>query len=203
MDSPYTFWTVATGLTNSLPLQLFVGIGLLIWEFSILAYGVVVFARYIFAMAFNRVFPEIFTRLNKGESLVYTHAFDLALILGLLVFPVVSISSATSLYGAIVIGMIYFMVVSIAGLLYGSKNKAPALIVAPVIEITYSLFLTYEAVTNPTFGFVNSNGTPNPITLAFVILSFVIGALIFLASKFYNKKKGVDIDLAYKEIPPE
>ncbi|WOE50495.1 APC family permease [Sulfuracidifex metallicus DSM 6482 = JCM 9184] len=199
----YTFWTVAIGLTNNLPLQLFMGIGLLMWEFSILAYGVVVFARYIFAMAFDRVFPEIFTRLNKGGSPVYTHAFDLALTLGLLVFPVVSISGATSLYGAIVIGMVYFMVVSIAALLYGSKNKAPALIVASVIEIAYFLFLTYEAVTNPTFSFVNSNGTPNPITLAFVILSFVIGALIFLASKFYNKKRGVDIDLAYKEIPPE
>ena len=191
------------GLTNSLPLQLFMGIGLLMWEFSILAYGVVVFARYIFAMAFDRVFPEIFTRLNKGGSPVYTHAFDLALTLGLLVFPVVSISGATSLYGAIVIGMVYFMVVSIAALLYGSKNKAPALMVASVIKIAYFLFLTYEAVTNPTFVFVNSNGTPNPITLAFVILSFVIGALIFLASKFYNKKRGVDIDLAYKEIPPE
>ncbi|WP_238526206.1 APC family permease [Saccharolobus islandicus] len=190
------------GLTNSLPLQLFMGIGLLMWEFSILAYGVVVFARYIFAMAFDR-FPEIFTRLNKGGSPVYTHAFDLALTLGLLVFPVVSISGATSLYGAIVIGMVYFMVVSIAALLYGSKNKAPALMVASVIKIAYFLFLTYEAVTNPTFVFVNSNGTPNPITLAFVILSFVIGALIFLASKFYNKKRGVDIDLAYKEIPPE
>lgn len=90
-----------------------------------------------------------------------------------------------------------------AALLYGSKNKAPALMVASVIEIAYFLFLTYEAVTNPTFGFVNYNGIPNSITLAFVILSFVIGALIFLASKFYNKKRGVDIALAYKEIPPE
>jgi len=43
---------------------------------------------------------------------------------------------------------------------------------------------------NPTFGFINSNGTPDHVTLAFVILSLEIGALMFLASKFYKEKRG-------------
>lgn len=199
----YTFWTVAMGLTNSLPLQAILGIGLIMWEFSILAYGVIVFARYIFAMAFDRVFPEIFTRLNRGGSPVYTHVFDLALTLGLLVFPVVSISGATSLYGAIVIGMIYFMIVSVASFMISMKEKVYSLLLASIMEAVYFAFLTYEAVTNPTFSFINTNGTPNPVTLTFVILAFVIGAVIYLASKYYNKRKGIDIDMAYKEIPPE
>ncbi len=199
----YTFWTVAMGLTNNLALQTLLGIGLIMWEFSILAYGVIVFARYIFAMAFDRVFPEIFTRLNRGGSPVYTHIFDLALTLGLLIFPVVSISGATSLYGAIVIGMIYFLVVSLAALLLGSRDRNIPLVLASLLEAGYFAFLTYEAVTNPTFSFVNTNGSVNPVTLTFVVLAFVIGAIIYLVAKFYNKRKGIDIEMAYKEIPPE
>jgi hypothetical protein len=32
---------------------------------------------------------------------------------------------------------------------------------------------------------------------------FGIGLVIFYASWFYNKRRGIPIDLAFKEIPPE
>jgi len=198
----YTFWTVAIGLTTNYILQWIIGIGLMVWEFSILAYGVVVFARYIFAMAFDRVFPEIFTRLNKQGSPVFTHLFDLALTLGLLVLPVISISGATALYGAIVIGMVYFFIVSITGTIYGIKEHK-ILVPISIFSAAYFIFLTYEAVTNPAFGFIQSNGVPNPVTLGFVIGSFVIGGAIYGVSRYINKRKGINIDLIYKEIPPD
>ena len=200
----YTFWTVAMGLTSNPVLQWIIGIGLMSWEFAVLAYGVIVFARYMFAMSFDRVLPEIFTRLNRSGSPVYTHILDLALTLSLLVLPVVSINGATALYGAIVIGMIYFLVVSIAGLRIGLKGSDIKLILASVFEAAYFIFLTYEAVTNPVFSFVQSNGMPNPITLGFVIGSFVVGAVIYYVSKVIRlRREGINIDLIFKEIPPE
>ncbi|QIW23974.1 APC family permease [Sulfolobus sp. S-194] len=199
----YTFWTVAMGLTTNQVLQWIIGLGLMTWEFAVLAYGVIVFSRYIFAMAFDRVFPEIFTRLNRFGSPVYTHLFDLGLTLAFLVLPVVSISGATALYGAIVIGMIYFFTVSIAGVLYGIRNNALLLVVAGLFEAGYFVYLTYEAVTNPVFSFAESNGMPNPITLGFVIGSFVVGALIYFVARRINLSKGIDLELLYKEIPPD
>ncbi|ARM76846.1 APC family permease [Acidianus manzaensis] len=202
----YTFWTVALGLTSNQIIQWIIGIGLMFWEFAVLAYGVIFFARYIFAMAFDRIFPEIFTRLNRAGSPVYTHIFDLALTLTFLVLPVISISGATSLYGATVIGPIYFFTVSIAGFLYGYKNRdsfGKAIIPISAISAGYFVFLTYEAIINPAFDFTYPNGQPDPITLAFVIGSFIVGAIIYLVSKYINKRKGLEIDLAFKEIPPD
>lgn len=203
----YTFWTVALGLTSNQILQWIIGIGLMTWEFAVLAYGVIFFARYVFAMAFDRIFPEIFTKLNKAGSPVYTHLFDLALTLVFLVLPVISISGATSLYGATVIGPIYFFIVSVAGLIYGYKNKkekiGKGLLAASLLSAGYFVFLTYQAIINPAFDFTYPNGQPDPITLAFVIGSFVVGGIIYFVAKYINQRKGIELDLAFKEIPPE
>jgi FtsH-binding integral membrane protein len=153
-------------------------------------------------MAFDRVFPEIFTRLNKQGSPVFTHIFDLVLTLGFLAAPIISTSGATALYGAIVIGMVYFFVVSIAGIVHGLREMK---ILVPIsgFSAAYFIFLTYEAVSNPTFEFLTSSGSVNPITLAFVIGTFVVGGIIYAVASYLNKKKGIDITLVYKEIPPD
>ena len=197
----YTFWTVGIGLTSNYVLQWIIGIGLLVWEFAILAYGVIVFARYIFAMAFDRVLPEIFTRLNRQGSPVFTHLFDLGLTLALLVIPVVSPSGVSALYGAEVIGMLYFLIVSIAGAYRGYIEKSPLLLSVSAFSAGYFAFLTYESVTNPVFDFVYSNGAVDPYTLLFVIGSFAIGGAIYAVAWFINKNKGIDLNLLYKEIP--
>ncbi|AWR96848.1 amino acid permease [Acidianus sulfidivorans JP7] len=199
----YTFWTVAIGLSSNSVLQWIIGLGLIVWEFSVLAYGVIVFSRYIFAMAFDRVFPAIFTRLNRYGSPVYTHVFDLILTLAFLSLPVISISGATSLYGAIVIGMVYFFTVSVSAVIYGLKNKIITLMLTGGFEAAYFIFLIYEAVTNPVFSFSEPNGAPNPITLGFVIGSFVVGAAIYLVARKINQSKGIDLEMLYKEIPPD
>jgi len=53
------------------------------------------------------------------------------------------------------------------------------------------------------FGFLTSSGSVNPITLAFVIGTFVVGGIIYAVASYLNKKNGVDITLVYKEIPPD
>ena len=41
------------------------------------------------------------------------------------------------------------------------------------------------------------------VAYGYVLGSFILGAVIYLASKSYNAKKGIDLSLAFKEIPPE
>jgi hypothetical protein len=38
---------------------------------------------------------------------------------------------------------------------------------------------------------------------AYVAGSFIVGAVIYLISRSYHAKKGIDLSLAFKEIPPE
>jgi uncharacterized membrane protein len=43
----------------------------------------------------------------------------------------------------------------------------------------------------------------SPINIAFLILVFLFGFVLYYAAKSYRKRQGIDIDLAYKQIPPE
>jgi amino acid transporter len=199
----YTFWTVAMALAGNPALEWFIGIGLTAWEFMILAYGAIVFSRYIFAMSFDRVLPEIFSRVTKRGSPVYTHLLDLGITLSLLVIPVVSTDGALALYGAIILATLYFAVVSVGAAVYSVRQRIYSVLIASVISSLYFAYLTYEAAVNPDFGFVTSNGSVNPITFWFVIGTLVFSALIYAAAHFYNRSKGIDLALLYKEIPPE
>mgnify|MGYP001772552651 CR=1 FL=1 len=200
----YTFWTAAIWLANNQLLEWVIGLGLIAWEVFVLSYGVVVFARYIFALAFDRVLPSIFTYVTKKGSPLFTHLLDLGvtgLLLGVIVF--LGSQNASSLYGTIILGSLYFLVVGVAGLLHSIKFNVKSLLLPALVVIGYFGYLTYVSATNPDFGFVESNGLPNPITLAFVIGTIIFSVTVYIASLLYNRRKGIDLSMIYKEIPPE
>ncbi|QKQ99183.1 APC family permease [Metallosphaera tengchongensis] len=199
----YNFWTVAIALAGNPILQWFIGLGAILWNFFVLSYGVIVFSRYIFALSFDRILPEKFAEVNKYGSPIYAHALDLTITLLFLLVPVFSLNAALSLYGATILGSLYFLVASVAGALYGLKQKVKSLSVAGIISSIYFAFLTYEAATNPLFGFTTGNNSVNFTTLLFVLGVIAVGVVVYLASKYNNKRKGIDISLVFKEIPPE
>jgi len=203
---PFTFWTVAMLLAKNELLSLIIGLGLISWEFFILAYGVVVFSRYVFALAFDRVLPDKLAEVNpRTGSPVYTHLLDLiltVLLLGYITF--IGADNALALYGMTFLAALYFALVGIAGTVHSVKSeKNPILLIASIIMVGYFAYLTYVSATNPDFGFMQPNGTPNQLTLDFVIGSLIFSVGLVLAMYFYRKRQGIDISLAYKYIPPE
>jgi len=200
----FTFWTAAISLAGNEILQWIIGLGLIAWEFFVLSYGAVVFSRYIFAIAFDRVLPSFLTNVTKSGSPVFTHLLDLfatGFFLGVIVF--LGSQNATSLYGATILGALYFLVVGIAGIWHSIKFKVMKILVPALITVGYFAYLTYVSATNPDFGFVGSNGLPNPITLTFVIGTLLFSIAVYVIAYLYNKRRGIDLNLIYKEIPPE
>jgi len=68
------------------------------------------------------------------------------------------------------------------------------------------LFIISQYFENPTvWGTgVTVGGVPGYwLAYAYVAGSFIVGAVIYALSKRSHAKKGIDISLAYKEIPPE
>jgi len=61
----------------------------------------------------------------------------------------------------------------------------------------FYIFLTYEYLGNP--GVWGGNN----FAYGYIVVSFVAGLVIYLASRMYYGKRGIDIRLAFKEIPPE
>ncbi|AWR95142.1 APC family permease [Acidianus brierleyi] len=198
----YNFWTVAIAVASNPILQWIIGLGLIAWNFYTLSYGVVVFSRYVFALSFDRVLPEKFSEVNSQGSPIYAHLLDLTITLSLLLIPVFSLSAAASLYGTTILGASYLLTVMIAASIYGFKNKIKILKITGPLAALYLAFLTFDAGTNPIFGFMTPTGI-NDITATFVIVAFALGITIYLLSRYYNHKKGIDLSITFKEIPPE
>ncbi|MCH4815390.1 MAG: APC family permease [Saccharolobus sp.] len=198
----YNFWAVAMALSLNPIIEWILGLGLILWNYFVLSYGVLVFSRYVFALSFDRVFPEKFSQLNAHGSPVYAHLLDITLTLLFLLIPVFSIDAAVSLYGASIVGMLYFLAVGISAIIFGQKTKSGLMKIAGILMTIYFVYLTYEAATNPLFGFSTTSGV-NIITLSFVLGSFISGIIIWSITKYMNSKKGIDLSLTFKEIPPE
>jgi amino acid transporter len=199
----YNFWSVTIALANNEALQWFIGIGLIAWEFFVMTFGVIVFARYIFAFSFDRLFPEIFSRLNKQGSPAYAHLLDFLITLVFLAVPIISPTGYEALYSYTPLAIAYLMLVCVAGIRQGLSERSKGIIVSSILSIVFLAFLGYEAFTNPYFGVISSNGQPYLPGIMYIVSLIGSGAIIFIVSYFYRLRRGIDLMLIYKEIPPE
>jgi amino acid transporter len=201
----YNFWTVTIYLAHNEALQWFIGLGLIAWELFVISFGIVVFARYIFAFSFDRLFPEIFSRLNKWGSPMYAHLLDLAATAFFLLFPIISPNGYEALYSYTPLAIIYLVLVSIAGIRAAKKEGNKGMLITAILSLIPLALLGYEAFTNPYFGVIESLTPLQPYYpgLAYVLGLIGLGALIYGIAKYINLRRGIDISLIYTEIPPE
>ncbi|BFI74893.1 APC family permease [Sulfurisphaera ohwakuensis] len=202
----YNFWSVAIYLASNPIIQWILGIGLIAWNYFIMAFGVVVFARYIFAFSFDRLFPAIFAKLNKYSSPVYAHILDLIATLVFLALPLISPSGALALYSYTPLAVAYLFIVSLAGIKVGLNDNNKKLLVMSIISAIIMAVVEAELLipsNNYSFSVVSSSGV-NWIATAYIISLIGLGVISYFLARYYRmKKEGIDISLIYKEIPPE
>ncbi len=200
----FNFWTLAMGVSSVngiTPITWFIGLGWILWNVAIIAYAIIVLSRYLFAQSFDRFLPEKISYISPKYNSP-TVAFTINLIGTLVLIALASFFYGTlvSLYGAVIASMIYFFFIGIAALRYALKNEkgsakgilaTAGLLMAIVFAyITYQ-FLAYASIWGGT-----------TLGYAWAFGSFVVGVIIFFVSKSYYGKRGIDITLAYKELPP-
>jgi hypothetical protein len=126
---------------------------------------------------------------------------DLFVTVGILGVAIGFYGYINSLYGAIMASMIYFVFVGGAAALYAIRHERggmkTVLSVAGILSACVFAFLTYQFLAYP--GVWGGNN----FAYGYILISAIAGALIYTLSKSYHRKKGIDISLAYKEIPPE
>ena len=207
----FNFWTLAMGVSGNSTLAFIIGLGWIAWNLSILAYGIIVFSRYLFAQAFDRFLPTRLAYISpKFGSPLIAHAVDLVITIGLVAVAAFTFGTFQSLYAAAIAAMIYFFFVGIAAAIYGTRkesgNSRLTLQIAGGLMAVVFLFIIYQFLSNPGIWGTSASIGSVPgyyYAYAYVAASFVAGLVIFLASKSYHNRKGIDITLAYKEIPPE
>lgn len=105
-----------------------------------------------------------------------------------------------SLYGAVVAAMIYFCFIGVAAVRYAFKNEKgqskTILATAGLLMAIVFAYIVYQFLAFATIWGGNN------LAYTWVVGSFILGLVIYAVSKSYYSKRGIDITLAYRELPP-
>ncbi len=171
--------------------------------------------RIIFAWSFDGVIPTKFSQLS-GKRGSPNYALGLVAVVGL-VYVVLSVYAANVLtFLAYATSGIFLTIaiVGVAGIIFPYKFKdlfasAPANVRrkiggVPVISILGGVTLvTGIAVAGIAASPIFTNAPLNPLYLVGLGGVFVLGLVVYSISSAWNKRRGVDLSLRFKEIPPE
>jgi amino acid transporter len=201
-DYSFNFWTLAMGVSGNRFVAGFIGLGWILWNIGILAYGIIGISRYIFAQSFDRFLPEKLSYISpKYGSPVLAHLVDLIVTVILVGMASFFYGTLTSLYGAIMASMIYFIFVGISATIWARRNERgrirAILTASGLLSAGVFVYLTYEFLA---YGNVWGG---NQLVYGYIIASVILGAALYQYSKVTHARKGIDISLSFKEIPPE
>ena len=198
----FNFFTLAMGVSSTSVQSFIIALSWIVLTIAPLAFGIVTVSRYIFAQAFDGFLPSKMAHVSeKYGSPIIANLFDLVITVLLIGLAAFLYGTFSSLYGVLPSSMIYFAFVGLAAAIYGIKKETGSsktiLAVAGVLQVLVFAYLTYDFLALPSiYG-------GNPLGYGYIVLSFIMGAIIYAYRKAGQRKGGVNFDLAFKEIPPE
>jgi amino acid transporter len=201
-------------MTGSTILNVLMALSFFLWNFMLLFVIAMVCTRNLFAWSVDRVLPDTVTKVDRRfhapwvATLIIVAAAEV--LLALYVFT--SIFDNVSNY--IVLFSIAFWMASWAAILLPYRRPeiyaaAPAYVQrrlggVPVItllgagNLVLFTMVLYSAFKLPAFSGPTGTGA-----VLFVIGIYLAGLAIYFAAKAIQRRRGIDLDLLYREIPPE
>lgn len=198
----FNFWTLAMGVSTNYVQALIIGVGWVVLTLAILAFGIITISRYMMAQAFDGYLPSRLAYVSpKYGSPVFAHILDLVVTLALIGLAAFLYGTISSLYGAVLASMIYFALVGIGAAIYAVRKehgRAKVLLtVSAFLQTLVFVYLSYQFLAYPRIW------GGNALAYGYIVATFVVGALIYVIAKTKAEQKGLNISLAFKEIPPE
>ena len=211
--SPFPFplysQVLAGIITNSPWITLLVGLGVF---FGIFAAGLTLAlwaTRYLFAWSFDRLAPSSLADIHEKS-----HSPRNALIVTMLVSWIFTLLLTFDVnFTFVSVGLleiVLFIIVSIAGIVLPYKMKdlynatikgevlgIPTIVLAAVISLIFNLIMAYYYLTNGAYGATST------ISWEFVGVLLLSGIVFYTVRVQQLKSQGIDVNLAFKEIPPE
>jgi len=209
--SPTYFFLIAASANNALLAWVLVITFMLFWP--LLTYVVFIQpGRMLFAYAFDGILPAAVTKLSKS------HTPWVAVLLTVLATEAIFAWSLTSdwIFRIVVyltlIQLIAMGLVGVAAMtvpwrrpdLYRASSSQRTFLGLPVISIAgagalvSAIFIWVLYFAYPGFGLSDSLG------LWIWVIALVLGAVLFyIGARVVRRRQGVDLDLVYREIPPE
>jgi amino acid transporter len=171
--------------------------------------------RCIFAWSFDRVVPTKFSQLSERTGAPIYAVFLAGLVYGALFLLLYNYTNLATYYTNMVMGyVIVSLIIMVAAIVFPFRKKEmfqtapsfttkkilgfPLVSIMGIIALIYLAYTLYGTLTNPAIG--------GPIYLPSI--EFMVGLLAFAPilywiSVLYHRRQGIDIRLAFKQIPPE
>lgn len=198
----FNFWTLGMGVAPNAALALVVGLGWIVWEVGIMAYGIILISRYLLAQSFDRFLPSKLSEVStRFGSPIYAHLVDLIITVAVIGLGIGFYGTASYLYGNVAASMIFFGFVGLGVALYARRHEKGKskniLATAGILQAIVFAFVSYLF-----FAYAGIWGG-NYFSYGYIIASFIGGLVIYSLARNYHLKKGLDLDLVFKELPPE
>ncbi|MDH5712936.1 MAG: APC family permease [Candidatus Bathyarchaeota archaeon] len=209
-------------LAQNLLTAVIIGVGFIAWAFLYAPQSMLMVVRCMLAWSMERLAPKKLGEVNPKHntptwaiivatiiSIIFLGFFILT-IYAFVPFDVFSIYGFNAFLGG---GTLTFMAVALSGIVFSYRKTTkkifesspanqrvagiPLLAINGIITLVFMGFITYLYLSLPEFGVATA------ASLGFIIGVYVLGAVWYIVARAYQKRKGVPIELAFKEIPPE
>ena len=205
-------------LVQNIPVLAVIILGsFLFWSLPAMVGNTFMPIRSVFAWAFDRLLPEKFAEVNeRTHSPVPAILLVMGLVTAMLAWSVLSTDFFTWLALGVEAGVVCIVIVAVAAIAFPSRRPdlyqaspanvrfagIPVLYIVAPLSIVVMLFLVYLTVTYPALALAGNLDNLWQIP-AFMGMIVVIGLVLYYGAKMVRRGQGVDIDLVYRELPPE
>lgn len=210
---------IASLSANSGLFAVLVAVSFLFWNLPAMFPNTFMPVRSIFAWAFDRILPEklseVSERTHAPIPAIITAGVIVFLILG---WSVISTSFFTLLSMGVLAGVVTITMVAFTAFIFPWRRKelfnsspanirifgVPILPIAAVLSLAVIWGLAYLVLAYPELGISGQMGLPGPSAgLIFMGALVVVGLLIYFIARAVRKAQGINLDLIYRELPPE
>lgn len=173
--------------------------------------------RTVFAWSFDRLLPEKLSEVNeRTHSPVPAILLIMGLVTAMLAWSVASTDFATWLALGVLAGVVCVVIVGVAAILFATRRPdlylaspanlkvagIPVLYIVGPLSIAVMVFLTWLTLQYPALALYgdSANAWWVPTFIGGII---VVGLVVYFGAKYIRRSQGIDIDLVYRELPPE
>lgn len=213
LAAPPFFFLFTAMLTKSSFLIAVMAISFALAFFVALPPTFLIATRNLFAWSFDRILPDRVSQVSeRTHSPLVANVIVLAITLGYLALIVYGPSQfLTLLFTAGAAELLTFIVVALAGTVFPWRRRQlfqesplarrigglPAISVVGFLSIGVYLLFLVPLLSNDALG---ANATPGIVAM---VVTALAPFLIIGASYLVNRRRGVDLGLAFRELPPE
>ena len=208
---------MASIAANNSVFALLIAVSFIFWNLPAMFPNTFMPVRAIFAWSFDRILPSRLSDVNERTRAPIPAIIVASIIVaGILAWSVLSSSFFTLLSMGVLAGVITILCVSVSAIAFPFRRpdlfrnspantriaSIPLLPIVAVLSIAVMIGLAYLVLSYQQFGIATPQLGPLPGFL-FMGALIVIGLAIFFIARFVRARQGINLDLIYKELPPE